>query len=267
MSDNEQQKQVTGNNSYEDRPLRIVEFRAENTKIIKAVQIFPGDKDVVTLTGKNSQGKTTILDGIWMALSGKNHIPDMPIRTGEKRAEIYLDLGDFRVTRKITGKSDSLKVESSDGHQVTSPQRFLSSCLADLAHNPLEFMRMKPKEQLEIVQGLFPLPIQTSEVEKIAGLTAKTIKMSDNKILYLDTVSKALFDERTENNREINRLDGVIESIKIPHELANIHPVSITELVAEKDSLIDLFKKNNDVRLKEKNLDASADVPDHVLSH
>ncbi len=256
MTNNGQQQKITGNNGNGDKPLRIVEFRAQNTKVIKAVQIFPGDKDVVTLTGKNSQGKSTILDSIWMALSGKGHIPQMPIRTGEKKAEIYLDLGDFRITRKITGKSDSLKVESSDGHQVTSPQRFLSSCLADLAHNPLEFMRMKPKEQLEIVQGLFPLPVQTLEVERIAGLTAKTIKMGDNKILYLDTVSKALFEERTENNREVVRLEKVIESIQIPRALADIQPVSIAELASEKDRLIDHFKRNNDLRLNEKNLES-----------
>jgi len=237
-----------------DRPLRIVEFRAENTKVIKAVDIFPGDRDIIALTGKNKQGKSTILDAIWMALSGKSHIPDMPIRTGEKKAEIYLDLGDFKIIRKISRSGESLKVESSDGHQVTSPQKFLSSCLADLAHNPLEFMRMKSKEQLEIVQGLFPLPVNTVEIEKIAGLAAKTVKIGDNKALYLDNVNKALFEERTENNREVLRLEKVIESIQIPRHLEDLKVTPVIELFEERAKLEGQKKKNDDIRQKAESL-------------
>ena len=53
--------------------MRIVEFKAENIARIKAVEITPDTgKNIVALTGKNRQGKTTILNAIWMALGGKD---------------------------------------------------------------------------------------------------------------------------------------------------------------------------------------------------
>lgn len=238
MSDN-------GNNDSGDKPLRIVEFHARNIMAIKAMDIYPENKDIVVLTGKNRQGKSTIIRAIWAALGGKEFIPDEAIRRGEKESNIYLDLGDFFVTLKITAKKEYLKVKIKNGMETSSPHKFLNSRLADLAHNPLEFMRLKSVEQIKIVQGLFPLDVRAAEVERIAGFAAKIFSCEDNKVLYLDNVHKALFEERTENNREIIRLEKVIESIQIPRYLEDLKPVSISNLVSEKEAL-EKHKWDND---------------------
>ena len=90
------------------KPSRIIKFFAKNTKVLKAVEIFPEDRDIVLLTGQNCQGKTTVLDDIWMALGGKTCIPGEPIRRGEKEATVTLEFEEFTVTRKITEKGEYL---------------------------------------------------------------------------------------------------------------------------------------------------------------
>ena len=230
-----------------DRPLRIVEFRAQNVMALKAIQIFPEDKDVVILTGENRQGKSTIIRAIWAALGGKEFIPDEAIRRGEKEGSVYLDLGDFIVTLKITRKREYLEVKTKDGLKATSPQKFLNSRLADLAHNPLEFMRLKPAEQVKALQCMLNLKLDRTELERLAGTwTRKT--QGDDPMLVLDNVTKGLYEERAIVNAEVKRLQGVVESIKIPHDLADIQPVSIADLLQELSRLEAKQRENDSTR-------------------
>jgi len=236
----------TGDGSN-DRPLRIVEFRAQNVMALKAIQIFPEDKDVVILTGENRQGKSTIIRAIWAALGGKEFIPDEAIRRGEKEGSVYLDLGDFIVTLKITSKREYLKVKTKNGMEASSPQKFLNSRLADLAHNPLEFMRLKPADQVKSLQCMLNLKLDRTELEGLAGTwTRKT--QGDDPMLVLDSVTKGLYEERAIVNAEVKRLQGVVESIKIPHDLADIQPVSIANLLEELGKLEAKQKENDATR-------------------
>ena len=95
---------------------RIIELRAENFKRLKAVAIplAPGLNEI---TGRNAQGKSSVLDVVLAALAGADGCPDDPIRHGASSGETYLDLGDLRVTRTWTQGKDGkptatkLKVE------------------------------------------------------------------------------------------------------------------------------------------------------------
>ncbi len=241
-------REVNKNNDSEGLA-RIIEFRARNTKAIRAVDIYAGNRNVIVLTGKNRQGKTSILDAIWMALGGKKYIPDIPIRQGEKRAEIFLDLGEFSVTRKIQeGVGEYLQVKGRDGESMPSPQKFLNSRLAGLAHNPLEFLDLKPCDQVKALQKMLNIKLDRPAIEQIAGaLLVRSIK-GDDPMLLIDNVIKALFEERSDVNREIKRLSGVIESIKIPWEMANIKPISAAELMSERMTLENVKQQNDEIR-------------------
>jgi len=249
MDNNEQQQKITGNNGNGsgDRPLRIVEFRAQNVMALKAIQIFPEDKDVVILTGENRQGKSTVIRAIWAALGGREFIPDEAIRRGEKEASVYLDLGDFLVTLKITRKREYLEVKTKDGLKASSPQKFLNSRLADLAHNPLEFMRLKPADQVKALQGMLNLKLDRTELERLAGTWTRRTQ-GDDPMLVLDNVTRDLYEERAIVNAEAKRLQGVVESIKIPHELADIQPISIADLLEELSNLETKQRENDSIR-------------------
>ena len=230
--------------------LRIVEFCAENTKVLKAVRILPGDRNVVKITGKNRQGKSTVLDMIWAGLKGKKFIDDLPIRNGQDHAEIMINLGKYKVRRIFNDKGTSLSVECESGALMPSPQGFLTSCLSDIAHNPLEFMNMKPSEQTKVMQTLFPLPVSEEKIGEIAGLASKTVRCYDDKTAYLDKVKEVLYQERTENNREVARLRGVIDSINLPRNDEEIKPVSVADLTNEFNELRREKQYNDGIRNK-----------------
>src|SRR5262245_51448409 len=81
--------------------LRIIELRAENLKRLVAVTITPKG-DLVQITGRNGQGKTSVLDSIWWALGGAKNIQGQPIRKGQERAFVSVKLGAETVKLVVT---------------------------------------------------------------------------------------------------------------------------------------------------------------------
>lgn len=140
--------------------MKIIALQAENIKKLKAIEIRP-DGNMVQITGRNGQGKTSILDSIWWALSGKANIQGNPIRNGENQAKIRLDLGEIRVTRTFR-KDDkdrtttSIVVEDSEGTAIRQPQAILSKLIGELSFDPLEFSRMTKTEQFEQLRRFVP---------------------------------------------------------------------------------------------------------------
>ncbi len=133
--------------------LRIVQLTAENFKKIRAIQIRP-DGAMVSITGKNANGKSSILDAIWAAVAGADHIQAEPIRRGETKARIRLDLGDIIVERRFTEKGSTLNVENVDGARYPSPQKMLDALVGELSFDPLLFTRQKPKEQFDSLRQI-----------------------------------------------------------------------------------------------------------------
>ena len=71
--------------------MKIVELKSENFKRLQAVHIEP-DGNVVQITGRNAQGKSSVLDVIHSTLGGKDCCPSKPIRKGQKSAKNTLKL-------------------------------------------------------------------------------------------------------------------------------------------------------------------------------
>ena len=101
--------------------MKIINLTAENVKRLRAVEITPNG-NVVTVTGRNAQGKTSVLDAIWLALGGgaAGRETVRPIRDGEDKASVTLDLGDLTVVRTWAGDKTTLTVKSADGAKYGS---------------------------------------------------------------------------------------------------------------------------------------------------
>ena len=149
--------------------MKIVELRAENVKRLTAVQIRP-DGNLVEITGRNGQGKTSVLDSIYWALAGTRSHQSKPIRDGADEARIELDLGAMIVKRRF-GQADTgnvttqLTVESAEGARYSSPQKMLDSLLGSLTFDPLAFSRAAPREQWKTLSE-FVTGIDFDEVER-----------------------------------------------------------------------------------------------------
>jgi DNA repair exonuclease SbcCD ATPase subunit len=140
--------------------MKIVKFQAENFLKLVCVEISPNG-NVVEITGRNGQGKTSVLNAIWAALGGKEACPSVPIRKGQESARVRLDLGELVVTRTFTLKDGGdytthIAVENADGARYPSAQTMIDALLGELAFDPLAFARMEPRAQFDALKRFVP---------------------------------------------------------------------------------------------------------------
>lgn len=168
--------------------MKILKLTAENVKKLSVVEIVPGDKGLVIVAGKNGAGKSSVLDAIMYALAGKDSLPSKPVRKGEDKAKIELDLGDYTVTRTITPTGGgSLVVRNRDNQRLETPQTILDGLFGKLTFDPLEFKNQKADKRSETLRALVGLDFE--------GIEAKI---------------KKLYDERTEVNRRVKAKEAML---------------------------------------------------------
>lgn len=180
--------------------MKIVQLNAENIKRLVAVEIRP-DGNLVEITGKNGQGKTSILDAIWWALDTNKTVQSKPVRDGAESGFIELDLGEYIVRKKFTPRENgdvtiSLTVKNKDGAKFGSPQELLSGFIGDLTFDPIAFSRMKPREQVIALRALVP------------GYDFDAA----------DKENREDFDRRTDINRRARELKARIEGLSVPED-------------------------------------------------
>lgn len=165
---------------------KIVQLSVENVKRIQAVNITP-DGSLVVIGGKHGNGKSSVLDSIMYALGGTDVLPPVPLRNGTNKGHVTVNLGDIVVTRKFTRKKDSdeinttLEIKRANGDKVSSPQALLDSLCGKLAFDPLEFARMKPKDQLQQLKALVGLNFDELDRERAAHFQHRTDINRQNK--------------------------------------------------------------------------------------
>jgi ABC-type cobalamin/Fe3+-siderophores transport system ATPase subunit len=179
--------------------MKIISLQAENIKKLVAIEIKPNG-NMVEITGKNGQGKTSVLDSIWWALTGTSHIQAAPIRKGADEARIRLDLGELKVTRTFRRKGDSsdvttsISVENAEGARFPSPQKMLDTLLGALSFDPLEFARMEPKKQFDALRRFVP----------------------DVDFQAIENANRGDFERRTEVNRFAKQERAAAVLIQVP---------------------------------------------------
>ena len=158
--------------------MKIIKLTAENVKRLKAVEITPTGA-IVRVTGRNEQGKTSLLDAIWWALGGTKDIQSKPIRKGALEASVELDLGKYIVSRRWTHKGSYLHVRQRDEEgrpsPVSRPQDLLDGMLSKVAFDPLSFMRLKAGPQAELLRSIAGLDTSKADKEIAERSTERTI--------------------------------------------------------------------------------------------
>lgn len=196
--------------------MRIICLHAENIKKLVAVEITP-EGHLITIGGRNAQGKSSVLDSIAYCLGGEKLIPGQPVRKGQDKAKVVVTLDDLVVTRTFTAAGTSaLTVANKDGARYPSPQAILDKLVGRLSFDPLEFLRMKPELQADTLRRLAGLDVSDLVRERLA-----------------------LYNQRTEVNRQGKALDIKAKDLPsyslIPDEEASLSHVT-TELDAANDA-------------------------------
>lgn len=197
--------------------MKITRLTAENVKRLSAVTIEPNGS-LTVIGGEHAAGKSSVLDSIMYVLAGGKTLPPQPLRRGEKRGKIVLELdGDesglglpMTVTRTFAESgTSSLEIKTSDGFKAPSPQSILDDLCGCVAFDPLSFTLLKPKQQAEAVRELLGLDFEE-----------------------MDRKRAVLFDQRTIVNREAKSLGSQLEAAP-KHEGVPEAEVSVSELAKE----------------------------------
>jgi DNA repair exonuclease SbcCD ATPase subunit len=172
---------------------KILRLTSENVKRLQVVQITP-DGNVVVIAGKNGQGKSSVLDSIMYGLGGAATFAKEPVRKGESKAKVVIELDTLIITRTISANGNqSLVVTSRDGAKYSSPQAMLDAMVGKLTFDPLEFSRQSPTTQSDTLRRLAGLDFTAKKTER-----------------------QGYYDTRTAVNRQVKSLENQIAALPAP---------------------------------------------------
>lgn len=177
--------------------MRIVRLQTENIKRIKAAEVTP-EGDLISIGGQNENGKSSLIDSIEYGLHGGKSLPAEPLRRGQKRGKVTIDLGELTVERTFTKKGSTLTVAPKNGLPFPSPQSVLDKLYADHTFDPLGFMGLKKQDKRAFLQKIVGLDFTSLDVERLR-----------------------LYNERTAVNRDAKNLEAQAESIE-PEDVTEV---------------------------------------------
>ena len=211
-----------------DTPLTIVSLDITDFARIKAVHIKPNSSGAVVISGRNAQGKSSVLDAIAQLINGSRHKVPLPVRMGAEEANIVAVLGRGGVPELIvkwrttsSGKK-TLVVEDADGIKKSSPASLLTSLFGYLAVDPFAFSEMNEKEQLRTILRATGFDVDAWQAER-----------------------DKIFNDRTIVNRQVVRLEHHLKSLTKPAADAPTESVSVAELLEENRRLLELRERHD----------------------
>lgn len=200
-------------------PQTVTNLVVEEFKRVTDVEIVPDtDTPTVIITGRNAQGKSSVLDALEAVFTGldKRKTP-RPIHEGKLAARIVAETQDLVITRTFHDKDGAVKttltVSAKDGAKYGSPQKMLDELYGQVTVDPWEFATMSAKDQRATLLSLVDLPFKLDEI---------------------DAQRAAKFAKRTDANREVKNLTAQVEAAKaqLPPTDAKTEEVSAGDLIA-----------------------------------
>jgi DNA repair exonuclease SbcCD ATPase subunit len=215
-------------------PSRIIGLQIDNFMRVSAVDISPNGEPVIQITGKNAEGKSSVLNAIWAALQWRDASGSIkePIRRGEDKASVRVDLGDLIITRTWKGDKTTLQVTTKDGAKYSSPQSILDKLVSEIGFDPLEFTRMQPRDQRTTLMTLLKIDFSTLDQERAELLKSKTIAQAqvtglDQQFRDIPEIPDDIPDQEVSVGDLLKRIEEVSKvsarKKEIEYFLQNIH--------------------------------------------
>lgn len=204
---------------------KIIRLTVQNLLRIQAAEVKPEGDALVIVAGRNEQGKSSLLNCIAIALSGKN-LPAVPIHQGATSGHVILETDQFVITRKFSlSGGGQLIVHDQEGKPVTQPQTKLDALYNLTTFDPLTFTRQDPRQQAETLRRLTGLDFAEEEAKY-----------------------SRLYQDRTEVGRKVatqkGKLAGIPRNPDVPAE-----PVDVRELTERLNAAMRTNAENDRQRL------------------
>lgn len=190
--------------------MHIIKLEVENVKRLRAVEVEPTGA-LIQVSGRNEQGKTSLIDSIAYAMGGERLVPEEPIRRGARSARVAIDLGELKVERRWSRKGSVLKVTDRDGNAQKSPQKLLDQLVGALTFDPLEFSGMDRPKQADVLKALLGISFED-----------------------LDERRREMYEGRTTVNRDLKAAEVTLAGLDAYPDAPD-DEVVVSELIAERD--------------------------------
>lgn len=194
--------------------IKITSISLSNVKRVKAVELQPAENGLTVIGGKNSQGKSSVLDAIMWTLGGDRYKPSEPKRKGSMvnpHQVITLNNG---IVAERAGKNSSLKVTDPTGKRAG--QALLDSFVSQFALDLPKFMNATSKEKANILLQIIGVGDQLTQLER-----------KETELYNRRTEIGRIRDQKQSAADEMTQWDGV------PEEL-----VSASDLIRQQQEIL-----------------------------
>jgi hypothetical protein len=219
--------------------IRVVSLQASNVLRLSAVEFtWDNNQRVLTIGGKNAAGKSSVLNAVAMALGGLALCPDEPLKRGESRGFVELNLGELLVRREFWrdllteqptsgdpayGETKSrLVVKNPDGVKQEPAQRLLDKLIGKMTFDPMAFaLEADDKKQAEILRQIVGLDFKDHDESRAIAYERRTVfnKQYKDQLVLLDAMPK--YDGVPEQEISLAALSTELDNAYALQEIAS----------------------------------------------
>lgn len=189
---------------------KIVKVKISNFMGIESLEFTPDGK-LTEITGKNGQGKTSILEAI-KSLTGASDAT--LVRKGAEKGEVVLVLDNgMDLINKVT-PTGSTKSVVQDGKKLAKPTDIIRA-LTDLTSvNPIEFLTARKQDRVKVLLESMPIEL---DLEKLSKAACTEVKAADgvHPLALIELVRKQVYEDRTGTNRAVKEKDATINQMTL----------------------------------------------------
>lgn len=189
--------------------VRVVSLQASNVLRLSAVEFTWNDgQRVLTLGGKNGAGKSSVINAVAVALGGMALCPDEPLKRGESRGFVELNLGELVVRREFWrdllteqpeqgppayGETKSrLIVKNADGVKQEPAQRLLDKLIGKFSFDPTAFAMEDEAKQADTLRKIVGLDFTDHDAARAIAYERRSVYNKEYKqqLVLLDAMPK-----------------------------------------------------------------------------
>ncbi|MBB3017612.1 putative ATP-binding protein involved in virulence [Microvirga lupini] len=190
--------------------MKIAKLSISNILGIKQLEFEAGTFNEIS--GRNGEGKTSVLEAIKTALQG-GHDATL-LRKGEEKGEVVLVLDDSTEIRKRVTQSSSPLSVTRDGEKVKKPTDALRELIDSISVNPVEFLTARKQDRVKVLLESMPIVVDAKKLEQIANAPVM-VDTNVHGLQVIEAVRKQVYDDRTGTNRAIKEKDATINQLRL----------------------------------------------------
>lgn len=218
--------------------MNVNKITIKNIMGIEEVEIEP--KQVTVISGKNGDGKTTIIEALKSIFKGGQDAT--LLRKGEKNGDVVLLLDDgTEIKKRVREKSSEVQVKTEKFGTISRSSDYIKKISNLMSVNPVHFLNCKESERLEYLINSIPMKITEEDKKAIQEGINLDRKIEINSIEDLDEIRKGIYDKRRDHNAIVKDREGSIGSLSesLPDDDGADYQSQLEEVEKELDIMCD----------------------------